>query len=1012
MTSRVIQFLTGIIAIIQINHCYAYNSVSFPDSMDAYKIDAITDFDGIESDKLYTISSDDDFAVFYGKLCDGNTFAGFTVMLTKDVSFDTGGKTGERNFEGVFNGNGYRINDVRASIFTNNKGEIRNLHIASGTLNNSGSFCVNNYGCIVGCKNSANINVSSSSNEGIRASAICSSNYGDIINCINEGNVTLELIAIYGSWSKAVTSCGGICAYSGAGSSIVYCTNNGTISNSGIYSAVTGGIVATAEYCSIVGCENNGLVHSYLLNSSPSKGTTTVQSYQLQHVGGIAGHVLYSVINRCSNFGAVESNFQYLGGIAGYVGNSDVYNLENFGNLDGYEGYGFHSVSGIIPYFKNPYKRQNFLNCINHGNISVFAKYGVATGAGISAEIENAYIANCYSTGAISCTNTGNMSDSFRFPQYKFENSEELNNGINNVIDANAFISTYDSPETLLKWIDSTDGVTLSSDYFAHPVALHGSCNIYVYPENLDEHYSLKIWAKDDIGTETVAAESRSPIEVRGLRPETDYSFEVYSKANGQLLDNGVFKTLKPNIDLITFSVGYDNVVFRQLCDAKGADEVETYVLFGENEQQLKRIEVADTVVSVGGLDEETNYMAELVYTINKKEYRSDKVQVSTNAIVPQFSLLSATPYSLTLKCENIDDLKDFNPELYVESPMLYDIGGAKTGESKVYKLDSNGTVSIDGLYYGYSPEIFSKYTILGEERFRRAETFATLNWGGEGIIQLSPNAAMVHGLFGGMGQHVPNGGYTYKYDRARFYYRDATSSDESYVESACIDGGVDYAATIPMDNFLYQYYISLQYSRYTDPKNQAKDGEWQIIDARKPTVDIVEPRFYNLRYENKKLSCSCIEGEESITEKLLQYKVEGTESYNVISLSKKSGTEQLSRTMSSIVPQLTYLIKMACNTVNGKTYYSPIYRLYDGVLELATDMNEEASLDGVKIDDFNVRIFNNQIIIEGKNDDVVVSVYNVYGVHVYEGTENIIQVPLKGVYIVKIGDKALKVLI
>lgn len=712
-----------------------------------------------ESKKVYNITSSKDFSDFYGMLCNGNTFADYTVVLTKDISFETGGKTGSRNFKGVFEGQGYKISDLTTSLFTNNQGEIRNLHISSGTLRQqSGVFCTNNYGSIIGCKNSANITFSSSSTEGIHAAAFCSSNYGNIINCINEGSVTLELIAIYGSWSKAVTSCGGICAYSGNGSSIVYCTNTGAISNSGIYSAVTGGIVANAEHCDIMGCENKGTVYSYLRNSSPSQGSVSVESYQLQHVGGIAGHVLYCVLNRCRNFGTIRSNFQYLGGIAGYVGNSDAYNLENFGNLDGFEGYGFHSVSGIIPYFKNPYKRQYFLNCINHGDISVFAKYGVATGAGVSAEIENAYIANCYNMGAISSTNTGNMSAGFRISQYECENSEELNTEINNSIDANAFISSYSSPETLLKWIDDEDRITLSSDYLSYPVAQHGTCNVYVYPENLDKQYTLKIWTKDDKSAEMVSVTSKSPIEARGLKPDTDYYFEILSEDNMQILDNGNFSTLSPNIKFTASSIGYDKVEFKQFCDAKGIDDIGISLFFYDNEQDSRKIEVLDSIVVIGNLDEETEYCADLVYTLNGKKYSSGKINIKTNPIIPLFSLVSSTPYSLTLKCDNFEELKDFDPCLYVEDPRFYDFGGFKTGESRAYKLDNEGKVTLDSLLYGYSPQLYSQYTIHEKERFRKADTFTTLNWGGEGIIQLSPNAAMIHGLFGGIGEYIPGG--------------------------------------------------------------------------------------------------------------------------------------------------------------------------------------------------------------------------------------------------------------
>lgn len=972
--------------------------------------------DNIKLKNVYEINSSSEFSKFYGMLCEGNTFADYTIVLNKDISFETGGKNGNRTFRGQFEGQGHKITDITVPLFTDNHGDIRNLHISSGTIRQSGVFCTYNYGNIVSCTNSANVNLSSSSTEGVRAAAFCSYNYGNIMNCVNKGNVTLELIAIYGSWSKAVTHCSGICAYSGKGSSLVYCTNTGTISNSGIYSAVTGGIVATAEHCSIIGCENKGLIYSYLLNSSPSKGSISVESYQLQHVGGIAGHVLYSVLNRCSNFGKVRSNFQYLGGIAGYVGNSDVYNLENFGDLDGFEGYGFHSVSGIIPYFKNPYKRQYFLNCINHGNISVFAKYGVATGAGISAEIENAYIANCYSMGAISSTNTGNLSSEFRIPQYECKNCEEINVGTNSSVLANAFIALYDSPETLLKWFDDTDGVTLSGEYFSYPVARHGTCNVYVYPEDSDKQYTLRIWTKDDTPVEKMSVASKSPIEARGLTPDTEYYYEISSDNDTKIVEKGNFRTLIPNISIVASSIGYDNIKIKPYCNIEGVDDVDAYLFLYEKEQNPRIIAVLDSVIVVDALDEETDYSASILYKLNGKDYQSSRINITTKPIIPKFSLVSSTPYSLTLKCDNYEELKDFSPCLYVEEPKYYDFGGFKTGRSRTYELDNDGKVTLDSLLYGYSPQLYGRYIIHEEVRQRNADTFTTLNWGGEGIIQQSPNAAMVHGLFGGMGTRIPYGGYKDFYDRARFYYRDATASDnisESYIESACIDNHIDYATTIPMKTPLYQYYISMQYSKFTNPKNKSKDGEWQIIDSRNPNVDIVEPRFYNLRFLNNTLYCSCIQGEETISYKELQYKVEGMDNYNEITLSSKSGTEALSRTLNSIVPQLTYLIRMVCKTTNGKLYHSPIYRLNNGLLKLATDINDpQTSVMNVETNNICVYARENQIILEGKKDKDWVKVYNASGICVYTGQNNIIQLTSKGMFFVILGDHTYKILL
>lgn len=980
-------------------------------------IHAQDDSENNYSTTILEINSSDDFAKFLSRVHEGETFAGQIVNLNKDVSFPVGAKTNNGTFEGLLEGNGHKITDVTTFFFRNNNGEIRDLHIASGNLSVSGTFCSNNSGIIANCVNSANISISYAAEEGIRAAGICSYNSGKIVNCVNEGRITLELVAVYGNWSKAVTTCGGICAISSNGSSIVHCTNTGAISNKGIYSSVTGGIVGNADHATIIGCDNKGSVNSYLLNSSPSNGSVTQPAYQLQHAGGIGGHILYCLLNRCRNYGKVQSNYQYLGGIAGYVGNSDAYNLENFGDIEGYEGYGFHSVSGIIPYFKNPYKRQPFINCINHGKISSFAKYGVATAAGISAEIENAYIANCYSSGSVSSTNIGNLSAGFQIPQYECENSEELNSGIDNTADANAFVSTYVSPEKLLGWIDTDAGVVLKSDYFSYPVPKHGACSVYIYPEEPTSRFTL-IVAPDDGMSATQCAEAvGSPIYVNGLLPDTRYSYDVISVDKFETLDNGGFSTLKPQITLKPSEIGYDQVTLEQACDASGIDNMECYLRFYNGSKDALQIDVSSSEVFIEDLDEATTYSAEMVYLLNSVEFKSEKISFSTKTITPKYTLLEATPYSLALKCENYEELKPFGPCIYIKTPKYYEPGGFRQEDSHTYPFDDDGIVILDGLLYKYTPNLFTQYVIHHEERLRHVDDiFTTTAWGGEDIIQVSPKAAMVHALFDGMGGRVINGGYSDYYDVARFYYRDATASEEapeSNRKAACIDNNLDYAVTIPMESFLYQYYISLQRSYYTDPKNKSKNGSWQIIDARTPTVDIVEPRFFNFRFENNNFYCSCIEGEETISSKSLQYKVEDTDGLNTLILSSKSGTETLTRTMTSIVPQLSYLFRMSCNTDNGKKYYSPIYRLTNSHFELADDVKDfETDIINPEIENMQVNISSDRIVIKGKADGEIVRIYTPNGLCVYKGTDNSIHIPYKGIYTILIGNRAHKVIL
>ena len=134
---------------------------------------------------------------------------------------------------------------------------------------------------------------------------------------------------------------------------------------------------------------------------------------------------------------------------------------------------------------------------------------------------------------------------------------------------------------------------------------------------------------------------------------------------------------------------------------------------------------------------------------------------------------------------------------------------------------------------------------------------------------------------------------------------------------------------------------------------------------------------------------------------------------YNSITLSTNTRTESLSRTLTSIVPQLTYLIRMVCYTENGKTYYSSIYRLKNGILELATDINnQQSTINNVDVSKIQVHAINDQIVIEGKGINDIVKIYNAYGTCVYIGQESNIQLSSKGVFIVLLGNKAYKLLL
>ena len=103
----------------------------------------------------------------------------------------------------------------------------------------------------------------------------------------------------------------------------------------------------------------------------------------------------------------------------------------------------------------------------------------------------------------------------------------------------------------------------------------------------------------------------------------------------------------------------------------------------------------------------------------------------------------------------------------------------------------------------------------------------------------------------------------------------------------------------------------------------------------------------------------------------------------------------------------------MACKTTNEKEYYSPIYRLNNNLLELATDINEQStSVSEVEIDKSQVYARNNTIIIKNKSINDIVKVYNASGACIYVGNESNIKVSYKGIYLVVLDNYTYKILV
>jgi hypothetical protein len=276
-------------------------------------------------------------------------------------------------FDGTFDGNRHTIANLKvvasagnAGLFGLNnrpdemtKGTLNDIHITSGSVENTGSGADDHAGSIAG------------------------ENQGIISNCSNGADIT----------GNSYT--GGITGKNTNDGDILYSYNTGTIIGTGTY---TGGITGYHDSPAYIGS---------LIAYSYNAGTITGSHY----TGGIAGYA-YEAIYGCYNIGTVtggSSPYQGTGGIVGYRATSTSYvsiiDCYNTGAVSGNPGAPY--VGGIIGNCQNTYK---IIACYNTGAVS---GSGNNTGGIVGGCADNftGQINACYNTGAVSGSgsNTGGI---------------------------------------------------------------------------------------------------------------------------------------------------------------------------------------------------------------------------------------------------------------------------------------------------------------------------------------------------------------------------------------------------------------------------------------------------------------------------------------------------------------------------------------------------------------------------------------------------------------------------
>lgn len=345
-------------------------------------------------------------------------------VLLEDVSLQgqnwTSIGTTEEPFTGVFNGNNKTISgltisspEMNAGLFGVNSGSIKNTILENTSVSSEhsivGGICGQNNGLIDNCHVQSgaisstgndsikDVNIDEARNGGSRVGGICGQNNdgGTIQNCTNEAEITAEYRLV-----------GGICGYS-LGGNITNCENRGEIQ--GTYQV--GGIAGDSEgqdvnnISHVTNCTNYG-------NINQVQGTENEQQAQL---GGIVGcNFKYSIVDNCTNEGAVIGECSWIGGSIGVnyyiiqnsINKGEVKNQATIQDKASYTG-------GIVGYSQG-----SIYHCENSATISSSETASLYVG-GIAGSIhrnsthsvfETLIIQECYNSGNVSgCGNVGGI---------------------------------------------------------------------------------------------------------------------------------------------------------------------------------------------------------------------------------------------------------------------------------------------------------------------------------------------------------------------------------------------------------------------------------------------------------------------------------------------------------------------------------------------------------------------------------------------------------------------------
>jgi hypothetical protein len=348
----------------------------------------------------YGIKTADDMAKFALAVNTGAPLKRFmneegTVVLLSDV--DMSGVesylpvgTAEAPFEGIFDGKGFAVKNIRfttdvtsqlnAAIFGALKGTVKNLTVGAegdvwtitGTCSAGTSIAGVAATAVEGavienCTNNVSFDFKAADPKDILVSiaGIAADVKGlAVTKCTNNADVHVKDLANTGNGGKGL-QLAGIVGYARAATAVTECTNNGDFSAA---SGRGGGIVGTLDGSTVVKCTNNGTIEDDKFGQFG--GSQDV--YNNKRMGGLVGGTSGTTsIEDCVNNGTVIT---YTGcRTGGFVGHNagNLSGCVNNGNIFGLAAHDDHGAGWAAGFTSN---KDNIVNCTGKGRVGDLAQ--------------------------------------------------------------------------------------------------------------------------------------------------------------------------------------------------------------------------------------------------------------------------------------------------------------------------------------------------------------------------------------------------------------------------------------------------------------------------------------------------------------------------------------------------------------------------------------------------------------------------------------------------------------